>query len=113
MVRDPRKARRSRWLGALGLLLAVALPAWMWHGVIADIYRAFQLDVQHLLGWAPWLLLAGGIAFLVPVAWSVGRDPEGRWYPRARNAYAGWGVTLYLLGLGLAAQVARIHDSPF
>ena len=28
----------------------------------------------------------------------------------ARNAYAGWGITLYLLGLALAVQVARLHD---
>ena len=35
-------------------------------------------------------------------------DPEGRWYPRSRNAYAGWGITLYLLGLALATQVAQI-----
>ena len=27
-----------------------------------------------------------GLLFLVPVAWSAGRDPESRWYPRARNA---------------------------
>ena len=28
---------------------------------------------------------------------------------RVRNAYAGWGITLYLLGFGLATQVAQIQ----
>jgi hypothetical protein len=58
----------------------------------------------------PWVLIAAGLAFFVPVAWSAGRDPGSRWYPRARNAYAGWGITLYLLGCGLATQVAQIRD---
>ena len=113
MSRNARQARRSQVVGALGLLAAIAVPVWLWHDVVADIARAFQLDLTHLLGWTPWLLLAGGVAFLVPVAWSIGRDPESRWYPRGRNAYTGWGITLYLLGLALAAQVARIHDSAF
>jgi hypothetical protein len=39
---------------------------------------------------------------------SAGRDPESRFYPRARGAYLGWGVTLYLLGLALASQVAQL-----
>lgn len=113
MARDAREARRSQLLGALGLLAAIAVPAWLWHDVVADIWRAFELDVHHLLGWMPWALLLGGVLFLAPVAWSIGRDPDGRWYPRSRNAYLGWGLTLYLLGLGLAAQVARIHDAAF
>lgn len=110
MFGDPRSARRSRALGAAGLLAALLVPAWLWHGVVADIARAFELDLRHLVGWAPWALLLGGVLFLVPVAWSIGRDPDGRWYPRGRNAYLGWGITLYLLGLALAAQVARLHD---
>jgi hypothetical protein len=48
------------------------------------------------------------MAFLLPVAVSAGRPPESRIYPRARNAYAGWGVTLYLLGFLLALQVAEV-----
>ena len=38
-------------------------------------------------------------------------DPEGRFYPRARNAYLAWGLSLYLLGFLLATQVARLHDA--
>jgi hypothetical protein len=40
-------------------------------------------------------------------------NPESRWFPRARAAYAGWGVTLYLLGFVLAWQVARIQGAAF
>jgi hypothetical protein len=39
---------------------------------------------------------------------TIGRKPGGRFYPRSRNAYAGWGITLYLLGLILASQVAAV-----
>ena len=52
-----------------------------------------------------------GLAFLLPVAWSAGMDPESRWFPRARPAYAGWGVTLYLLGFLLAWQVVQIQGA--
>ena len=68
------------------------------------------MNPGYLIGWAPWALMAAGIVFFIPVAWSEGRDPEGRFYPRARNAYMGWGVSLYLLGFLLAWQVARLHD---
>ncbi len=43
---------------------------------------------------------------LLPVAWSAGRRPDSRLYPRFRNVYMGWGVSLYLMGLALASQVA-------
>jgi hypothetical protein len=108
--RDQRHARRARRLGALGLLLAAGLPILLWWDVIVDIWDAYQLAPRYFLGWTPWVLMALGFAFFVPVAWSEGRDPEGRFYPRARNAYLGWGISLYLLGFLLAWQVARIHD---
>jgi len=106
--RDERRRRQARRLGTCGLLMAAVLPWVLWHRAIAIIAHEFRLDVGHLSGWAPWVLIVLGLAFLVPVAWSVGRDPESRLYPRARNAYAGWGVSLYLLGCALAAQVAQI-----
>lgn len=103
--------RRARVLGALGLLAACALPPLLWWQVVVDIASQFRLDLSYLLaGWSPWVLILGGIAFLIPVALSAGGDPDSRWYPRARNAYAGWAVTLYLLGCALATQVAQIHD---
>ncbi len=55
--------------------------------------------------------MAAGLVLFIPVALSIGRDPESRFYPRARNAYLGWGITLYLLGFLIAWQVARIHDA--
>jgi hypothetical protein len=108
--RDQRHARRARWLGALGVLLAAAVPALLWWDVVADIWAAYQLEPRYFLGWTPWLLMGAGLLFFIPVALSEGRDPEGRFYPRARNAYLGWGISLYLLGFLLAWQVARLHD---
>jgi hypothetical protein len=96
-------------MGAAGFVAAVALPVLLFHNVVGDIASEFRFDLRYLLAeWTPWVLLAGGLAFLAPVAWSAGRDTESRWYPRARNAYAGWGITLYLLGLALAVQVAQV-----
>ena len=40
----------------------------------------------------------------MPVVVSIGRAPGSRLYPRGRNAYAAWGVSLYLLGIVLAAR---------
>jgi hypothetical protein len=108
--RDQRRARQARRIGALGLLLAIALPIALYWNVIVDIWAAYQFQPRYFLGWTPWLLMALGIAFFIPVALSAGRDPEGRFYPRARNAYLGWGISLYLLGFLLAWQVARLHD---
>ena len=45
---------------------------------------------------------------MLPVVISIGRHPESRFYPRSRNAYTGWGITLYLLGCAIATQVAQI-----
>ena len=91
-------------------MVAAVGPVLLWHGVIADIWNAYQLQLRYFLGWTPWLLMVAGLAFYVPVLLSVGADPEGRFYPRARNAYMGWGTSLYLLGFLLATQVARIHN---
>jgi len=48
----------------------------------------------------------------VPVVLSIGRRPESRLYPRSRQAYAAWGVVLYLLGMLLASQVGQIAATP-
>jgi hypothetical protein len=107
--RDERARRRARRLGAFGFAGAAALPVLLFHPVVADIASEFRMDVGYLVAdWLPWVLIAGGLAFLLPVAWSAGREPTSRWYPRARNAYAGWGITLYLLGLALGTQLAQI-----
>jgi len=94
----------------VGLLAAATLPFLLWHRVIADIFAAFEPHLRWYVGLTPWALMIAGLIFFIPVWLSAGRDPEGRFYPQARNAYAGWGITLYLLGLMLATQVARIHN---
>ncbi|MFL5820616.1 MAG: hypothetical protein ACJ76S_08040 [Solirubrobacteraceae bacterium] len=106
----PERRRQARFAAIAGLTAAIVLPVLLWHGVVAGIASEFRLDLHYLLTeWSPWLLIVAGLGFGVPVVWSTGRDPESRWYPRARNAYAGWGVTLYLLGVVLATQVAQIY----
>ena len=105
-----RGRRQARWLGGLGFLLAAALPVLLFRRVVALLAEQPTLTVHYLSGWVPWFLLAVGLLFLLPVAWSSGMDPESRFFPRARTAYAGWGVTLYLLGLLLAWQVWAVQD---
>ena len=110
--REEARRRQAQRIGAAGFLLACVLPIVLWHRVIGAIASDFRFDANYLVtGWSPWILMALGLAFFVPVAISNGRDPEGRFYPKARNAYAGWGITLYLLGFALATQVAQIADS--
>jgi hypothetical protein len=104
-----RNRRRARLLGLCGFLIAATLPWVLFWRVVADIAHEFRVDLHYLLSeWTPWALIVAGLLFLLPVVWSVGRDPDSRWYPRGRNAYAGWGITLYLLGVLLAAQVASL-----
>jgi len=104
-----RSRRQARWIGLAGFAVAALLPPLLFHRLVADIASEFRLDFRYLVAeWSPWFLMAVGLAFFLPVALSAGGDPEGRFYPRARNAYAGWGITLYLLGLLLAVQVAQI-----
>ncbi len=102
-------ARSARLTRAAAFLAAAVAPWVVFHGVLGEVLAGFRLDLGYLLAvLSPWLLIAAGIGFLVPVAWSAGADPEGRFYPRARSAYLGWGLTLYLLGVGLASMVAQL-----
>ena len=109
VARDRRRRRQARVLGAVGFAVAAVLPAVLFHRVIADIASQFRLDGRYFVEWAPWVLLVLGLAFLLPVAYSSGLDPDSRHFPRYRRAYAGWGITLYLLGIGLAVQVAQLY----
>lgn len=108
--------RKARWVGFVGFVAAAVLPALMWHSSIEAIASDFRLELQYLItGWAGYVLIGLGLLFFVPVLVSIGRRPESRLYPRGRNAYAGWGVSLYLLGLILASQVAAVtglHPTP-
>jgi hypothetical protein len=94
-------------VGLVGFLCAAALPIVLWHRAIALVATEFRLEPDYLLtGWLGYGLIAGGLLLLVPVVWSAGHRPGSRLYPRARQAYMGWGVSLYLMGFAVAAQVA-------
>lgn len=109
--RFERERRQARLLGAGGFFAALCAPVVLFHRVVEILAADFKMDAQYLSGWAPWVLLLAGLLFLAPVAWSAGMDPESRWFPRARTAYAGWGITLYLLGFALAWQVASVQGA--
>jgi hypothetical protein len=109
---DARR-RQARVVGAVGFAAASVMPVVLFHHVIALLAAEPRLELHYLTGWVPWGLLALGLLFLLPVAWSSGMDPASRWFPRARTAYAGWGVTFYLLGLLLAWQVWQIQGATF
>ena len=113
--REQLARRNARLTGAAGFIGAATLPVVLWHRPMAAVAQDFRLDLQYLSGWTGYALLAAGLAFLLPVVVSIGRTPPSRLYPRARNAYAGWGVSLYLLGFAIAAQVAAVtgvHQTP-
>lgn len=103
--------RQARVVGAVGFGAALAIPALLFHRPIALLLGQPQLDVHWLTGLVPWFLLGAGLLFLLPVAWSAGMDPESRWFPRARPALTGWGMTLYILGFLLAWQVVQIQGA--
>ena len=101
--------RKARWVGFFGFLLAAALPPLLWHRSLEAIASDFRFEVEYLVtGWTAYALIGLGLLFFVPVLVSIGRSPESRLYPRGRNAYAGWAISLYLLGLILASQVAAV-----
>jgi hypothetical protein len=106
-------AAQNRLMSVTAYLAALIAPIALWHRVVEVLAEQPRWTLHYLTGWLPWALLAGGLAFLLPVTWSAGMSPESRWFPRARGAYTGWGISLYLLGLVLAWQVARIQGSAF
>ena len=94
-------------------MLAAALPVILWHRPMAMIAEEFRFELEYLVtGWTAYALIALGLLFFVPVVLSIGRRPDSRLYPRSRGAYAGWGVSLYTLGVLLATQVAIIAEGP-
>jgi hypothetical protein len=77
------------------------------------IAAEFRFDFEYLVtGWTAYGLIALGLLFFLPVVLSIGRRPDSRLYPHSRGAYAGWGVSLYTLGIMLATQVAVIAEGP-
>jgi hypothetical protein len=96
-------------VGLVGFALAAALPVVLWHRAIAVVASDFRVEFEYLVtGWLGYALIAGGLLLVLPVAWSAGRNPAGRFYPRSRNAFMGWGVSLYLMGFIVAAEVATV-----
>ena len=85
---------------------AAAVTVALWHHAIGAIAADFRLELGYLTGWSGFGLIAVGLVLLLPVVWSARLSPGSRLYPRFRNAYMGWGVSLYLMGLALASQVA-------
>jgi hypothetical protein len=107
--RDERARRTARWTGAAGLGIAAALPAVLWHDVVADVAASSHWDATAVAGWVPWVLMTLGLACAIPIWVEDLRDRERRFHRRGTAAWAGWGITLYLLGFALATQVAQIH----
>jgi hypothetical protein len=106
--------RQARAWGLAGFVTAAALPVVLWHRAIGLVATDFRFEFEYLItGWTGYVLMLLGLAFLVPVLVSIGRRPGSRFYPRSRNAYLGWGISLYLLGFILAAQVATIAREPY
>jgi hypothetical protein len=101
--------RQAKVAGVLGFAAAVALPIVLWHHAMAMLAAGFRPTLYYFLtAWAPFGMIALGLVLFVPVVYSIGLSSYAPAYPRRRNAYAGWGTTLYLLGLALASQVAAI-----
>jgi len=101
--------RTARILGWGGLACALVGPLVVWREAIRAVSTDFSWELDYLvMGWTGYFLIGAGLLFMLPVVVSIGRLPGDRLYPRARNAYAGWGITLYLLGCAIAVQVAQI-----
>jgi hypothetical protein len=110
---DGVSRRTARVLGWSGIVLAIVVPAIVWRRAIAAVSTGFEWNLTYLvMGWTGYALIAAGVLFMLPVVISIGLSPDSRLYPRSRNAYAGWGTTLYLLGCAISTQVAQIADGP-
>jgi hypothetical protein len=107
--RDQLSRRRARRVGAVGFAVALALPFALWHTVMADIASEARVDLRYLvMECSPWLLMALGLACFAYVIILDRRDRDRRFYGEPTGAWFAWGVTLYLLGFGLATQVAQM-----
>jgi hypothetical protein len=106
---DGISRRTARILGWAGFVVALVGPLVIWREAIRMVSTDFAWDLDYLImGWTGYALIAAGLLFMLPVVISIGHHPESRLYPRSRNAYVGWGITLYLLGCAIATQVAQI-----
>lgn len=109
--RDERSRLKAQVVGTFGVLAAAALPVVLWHHVIGIILGEWELSARYVLtALMPWVLMALGVLCAIPLAISELRDRERRFHRSGGRAWAGWGVTLYLLGFALASQVAQITE---
>jgi hypothetical protein len=93
----------------LGFAAAVALPVVLWRGAVSALAAGYSPSLGYFVAaWTPFCLIGLGLLLLVPVVYSIGLSSYAPAYPRRRNVFAGWGITLYLLGLALATQVGWI-----
>jgi hypothetical protein len=107
--RDQLSRRRARRVGAAGFALASALPFALWHEVMADIASEARVDLRYVvMECSPWLLMGFGLACFAYVWVLDRRDRDRRFYGEPTRAWFAWGVTLYLLGFGLATQVSQM-----
>jgi hypothetical protein len=107
--REVLARRRARRTGAVGFVAALALPLLLWRDVIGAIASEFRFDLRYLVtGWSPWVLMALGLVCLATAGVIDWRQRDRRFYGPGSAAWVGWGVSLYLLGFGLATQVAQI-----
>lgn len=104
--------RTARLVGLGGFLAAIALPALLFRRAIVAVASDFRLEIPYLTGWVAYALIALGLVFFIPVLVSIGLRPDSRFYPRARNAWAAWAASMYVLGLALASQVSQIAAGP-
>jgi hypothetical protein len=105
----PRSRRRERFLALLGLIAAGAVPAFLYRDLLGQVVSGFTFDVGYIaFGASGFGLMALGLIASFPVVLSIGRNPDSRLYPRSRGALAGWGVSLYLLGIMLVIQIGAI-----
>ena len=106
---QPGPRRGERFLALLGLIAAGAVPAVLYRDLLGQVVSSFTLDAGYIaFGASGFALIALGLLASLPVVLSIGRNPDSRLYPRSRGALAGWGVSLYLLGITLLIQIGAI-----
>ena len=107
--RPPRSRRRERNLALAGLIVAAAAPPILYRDLLGKVVGGFTFDAGWIVfGASGFALVALGVLASFPVVLSIGRNPDSRLYPRSRGALAGWGVSLYLLGILLVIQIGAI-----
>ena len=105
----PRPRQGERLIALAGLVAAGAVPAIVYRELLGQVLHNFTLDVGYIaFGASGFTLIALGLIASLPVVLSIGRNPDSRLYPRSRGALAGWGVSLYLLGIMLVVQIGAI-----